>query len=125
MREMQTESWTAFCRGAGAWARVGMRVGARLLLGAAMVFLALARSGQGVAAGKAQSQQNQAAPAAPAALARPQPAPAPSDDVEQLLQLAHQLKSEMNKTTKDQLSVPAVREAEAIEKLARQMRRHG
>jgi hypothetical protein len=56
-----------------------------------------------------------------------QPAPQPAqasaaDDSARLLELANQLKAEMGKATKDELSVSVVRKAEAIERLAHQMR---
>ena len=44
------------------------------------------------------------------------------EDADKLLQMAQQLKLSVDKSNKDQLSVEVVREAERIEKLARQVK---
>lgn len=43
-------------------------------------------------------------------------------DAEQLVQMAQQLKTSVDKSTKDTLSLDVIRDAERIEKLARQVR---
>jgi len=45
-----------------------------------------------------------------------------ADDSEKLLKLATDLKSEIDKTSKDTLSINVIRKAEAIEKLARDVK---
>ncbi len=44
------------------------------------------------------------------------------DDAQRLLDLAQRLKTSVDKTNKDELSVDVIRQAEQIEKLARQVR---
>ncbi|MDR3724563.1 MAG: hypothetical protein P4K83_08775 [Terracidiphilus sp.] len=50
------------------------------------------------------------------------PAQPPEDECAQLLALANELKTAMDKATKDMLSITVVRKAEEIEKLAHRMR---
>jgi hypothetical protein len=45
-----------------------------------------------------------------------------ADDTEKLLVLANELKAEMDKSTKDTLSLSVIKKAEAVEKLARKVR---
>lgn len=45
-----------------------------------------------------------------------------ADDTSNLLKLANQLKAEVDKTSQDTMSVPVIRQAEEIEKLAHRMR---
>jgi len=45
-----------------------------------------------------------------------------ADETEKLLQLATDLKSEVDKTSKDTLSINVIRKADAIEKLARDVK---
>jgi hypothetical protein len=66
----------------------------------------------------------QAAPAAPAHSQLTAPAAgdahsAAMTDIDHLLQLARELKADVDKTRRDELSVQVIREADEIEKLAR------
>jgi hypothetical protein len=82
------------------------------------------RSGQ--AAGQNVTAPVAAVPVPPAAEMPPIPDPDPNNPVEvqsaSLLKMAYELKSEVDKTTKDTLSVTVVRRASDIEQLARKMR---
>ena len=75
---------------------------------------------------QAVAAQNPSAGSAPVP-AKPQLPPAaippqPGEESTALLQLANELKAELEKTTRDMLSVRAVHKAEEIEKLAHRMR---
>jgi hypothetical protein len=65
--------------------------------------------------------ENKAPTATPASV-QPASPERPTDDSVQLLALANELKSAMDKTTKDMLSVTVMRKAAEIEKLAHRMR---
>jgi len=92
--------------GTGARQRWRLLLACALLVCAALVWTQIP-----AVAGKARPVQS----VAPVASATP-------DESQRLLLLANQLKAEMGKATKDELSVQVVRKAEEIEKLARQMR---
>jgi PPE-repeat protein len=82
-----------------------------------------AQAAAGAPAEAAQPISTENKPAAAIEASAPVPAPAqPADDSARLLALANELKSAMDKTTKDMLSVTVVRKAAEIEKLAHRMR---
>lgn len=79
-----------------------------------------------VCCGAARSAGSQANPAP---VAKPQQAPAATDakkavldDTDHLVQLARELKADVEKTRRDELSLQVVREADEIEKLARSVK---
>ena len=97
--------------------------------------LAVAVAGAGLFSGNAQSPAPLPAPVstasqAPEAVAAPADNPPatsaastdPKQQIAQLLQMATDLKAEVDKSNKDQLSVAVVRKANALEQLARKVR---
>jgi hypothetical protein len=100
-----------------------------------MVFLLAAAAGAGLLSGHAQSAAPLAAPTTTASQAQAavsaqpvlQPAvnttPAgPQQQIAQLFQMATELKADVDKTNKDELSVTVVRKASALEQLAHKVR---
>lgn len=100
-------------RRAGRWC--GLLIGVFLL----MAWWAQWFPGRAQTAG--QTSSSKAAPM-PVADSHPDSADPVPVDSQRLLQLADRLQAEMAKTTPDQLSIPVLRQADAIEKLAHQMR---
>jgi len=92
---------------------------------------ATAQSSQAAPPASNQPVSTQASPTQPASTDKPA-APPPSADTERkkrladesahLLQLANDLKAEVDKTNKDMLSVAVIRKAEEIERLARSLK---
>ena len=135
---MGTKSGILFwCRPAGLAGRMGS--GLKLAFVAALVFSAIsfasaqqpAQQPTSTSAAPGQSAAktpvNASKTAAPAASPAPQTPLTPqqkqlADDTAKLLALANELKAELDKSTKDTLSLSVIRKAEQVEKLARKVR---
>jgi hypothetical protein len=118
--------------------RPGSRTGAVGILLCLAMASPLAIAAQVQSPTKAQPQDQQTQPAAPTQAVQgtepPKPSPEPSSDPVQrrkdeiaadtakLDQLANELKAEMDKSTKDTLSLNVVKKANEIEKLAHKLR---
>jgi hypothetical protein len=89
--------------------------------------LAAAQQPAQVSAGQTPVAQAPATAEAPADTSKPTPPQTPqqkqlADDTAKLLTLANELKAELDKSTKDTLSLNVIKKAEQVEKLAHKVR---